>query len=261
MKRYLPFILIFLVAALAVSGGVFLYKAKHEVFAPIPGEAESTTRGAVPPHFRGSAKAPVVLEEFADLQCPPCAQVAVALKKIEHDYSKRVRVIYRQFPMPMHNHAVEAARAAEAAGAQNRFWEMTDLLYENQNEWAKATDVQPLFEQYAQKIGLDLARFKVDREDNALLGRIGMDGERGRSMDVRGTPTLFINNQRVPVESMSEPGLRAALDAALNGKPLFPNSTPTPSLPPQPIQSAPIPIATPASSATPVPTDSPAPIK
>jgi protein-disulfide isomerase len=255
MKRYLPFLLIFLVAALAVTGGVFLYKAKHEAATATSAETASANSGAVPPHSRGPAKATVVLEEFGDLQCPPCALFFAALKKIEHDYADRVRFIYRQFPMPMHNHAVEAARASEAAGAQNRFWEMADILYRNQNEWAKATDVQPLFEQYAQKIGLDLARFKIDREDNALLGRIGMDGERGRSMDVKGTPTVFINNQRVPFESMSEPGLRAALDAFLQGKSPFPATTPTP--PPPTIQSAPIPIATPAPSATAVPTESP----
>ena len=223
MKRYVPFGLIFAVALAAIGGGTVLYRAKREVaLPPIPGELASAKPGAKPPHFRGSAKAPVVLEEFADLQCPPCAMLSVTLKKIEHDYAGRLRVVFRQFPMAMHNHAVAAARAAEAAGAQGRFWEMSDLLYEKQNDWSKASDVQPLLDQYAQQIGLDLTRFKSDLQDNALLGRIGMDSERGTSLGVKGTPTVFINNQRIPFESMSEPGLRAAIDSVLAGKPAIP---------------------------------------
>jgi protein-disulfide isomerase len=128
MKRYLPFAIIFFVALAALGGGTLLYRAKREtVLAPVPAELASAKPGAPTPHFRGAAKAPIVLEEFGDLQCPPCASFSVALKKIEHDYQGRLRVVFRQFPMPMHQHAVAAARATEAAGAQGRFWEMSDL--------------------------------------------------------------------------------------------------------------------------------------
>lgn len=224
MKRYLPFGIIFFVALAALSAGTMLYRANREVvFPPIPGEVASANPGAKPPHFRGAAKATVVLEEFGDLQCPPCAAISVLLKKIEHDYAGRVRIVFRQFPMAMHHHAVEAARATEAADVQGRFWEMSDLLYETQTEWSKAPDVQPLFEQYAQKIGLDLARFKADRESNPLLGRIGMDSERGRALGVTGTPTIFLNSQRVPVDAMNESGLRGAIDAIIKGNPPFPS--------------------------------------
>ena len=224
MKRYLPFSIIFFVALAALGAGTMLYRANREVvFPPIPGELAAANPGAKPPHFRGAAKASVVLEEFGDLQCPPCAAISVLLKKIERDYSGRVRIVFRQFPMAMHNHAVEAARVTEAAGAQGRFWEMSDLLYETQNDWTKATAVQPVFEQYAQKIGLDPARFKTDCESNPLLGRIGMDSERGRALGVTGTPTIFINNQRIPMESMNEAGVRGAIDAIIKGNPPFPS--------------------------------------
>lgn len=224
MKRYLPFGIILTVAVVALGGGAKLYHAKREtVLPPVQGEAAAANPGANPPHFRGAVKAPVVLEEFGDLQCPPCAAFSALLKKIEHEYTGRVRVVFRQFPMVMHPHAVEAARATEAAAVQGRFWEMADSLYETQVEWSKAADVQPLFEQYAQKIGLDLARYKTDRESNPLLGRIGMDSERGRALGVTATPTVFLNSQRVPIDSMTEPGLRAAIDALLKGDAPFPS--------------------------------------
>lgn len=223
MKRFLPFLIILAVACLALGGGTALYRAKLEtVFAPIPGELASANPGAVPPHFRGAARAPIVLEEFGDLQCPPCSFLAAALKKIEHDYEGRIRVVFRQFPLAMHKHAMEAARAAEAAGAQGKFWEMSDLLYENQLDWSKEQSVTAIFERYAQVVGLDLARYRLDRDDNKLLGRIGLDNQRGISLDVKSTPTLFINNQRVPQQSMNDNGLREAIENVAQGKTPFP---------------------------------------
>lgn len=224
MKRYLPFVIIVAVALLAVGAGIIFYRTTQKRVAapPPPVELPSPNAGAQPPHFRGAPKASVVLEEFADLQCPPCAALSVGLKKMEHEYSGRIKVIFRHFPMAMHNHAVEAAQATEAAAIQGRFWEMNDLLYENQIIWSKAADVQPLFEEYAQKIGLDLVRFKADLASQPVLARIGLDTQRGTSLDVKATPTLFINNQRVPVPSMNEAGLRAAIDTALAGNEPFP---------------------------------------
>ncbi len=223
MKRLLPFILILAVAALAFGAGTALYRAKRQtVFAPIPGEQADANPGAVPPHFRGAARAPVVLEEFGDLQCPPCAMLAALLKKLEDENHDTLRVVFRHFPLAMHKHAVEAARATEAAGAQNRFWEMADILYANQQEWSKAEEVTTTFEGYAQKIGLDLARYKTDRENNKLLGRVGLDNQRGISMGVTSTPTLFINNQRVPQQYVTEQGLRDAIANVASGKPPFP---------------------------------------
>ncbi|MEP6809763.1 MAG: thioredoxin domain-containing protein [Chthoniobacterales bacterium] len=225
MKRLLPFAFILLIAVLAVGGGVALYRAKREkIFAPIPGELETSTPGAVPPHFRGTARAPIVLEEFGDLQCPPCAMLASFLKKLEQEHHGRIRLVFRNFPLAMHKHAVDAARAAEAAGAQDRYWEMSDMIYENQATWSKEERVEPIFEQYAQKIGLNLARFKADRDSQEILARIGLDNQRGASLGVKATPTLFINNQRVPQQFMNDNGLREAIDNLEKGKPPFPAS-------------------------------------
>jgi protein-disulfide isomerase len=244
MKRFLPFAIILVVALVAIGAGVMLYRANSEtVFPPIPGELAAAQPGAKPPHYKGSAKATVVVEEFADLQCPPCASLSVLLKKFDQDYGGRVRVVFRQLPLDMHKHAVPAAHAAEAAALQGRFWEMTEQLFQHQSVWSKATDVQPIFEQYAQTIGLDLAKYKADlAQREKLQSRIDADMARAVAMGVTATPTLFLNNQKVPQQSMNDAGIRGAIERLLKGEPAFPAASPT---------ATPAQVATPAPVATP----------
>jgi protein-disulfide isomerase len=158
------------------------------------------------------------MEEFADFQCPPCGRLQPELKLIEAEYGTRLRVIYRHFPLPSHAHAAEAARAAEAAAAQGRFWEMHDLLFERQREWSETADVRPLFIGYAQTLRLDVERFKRDMDGQEAAGRVLADQQRGVSVDVTGTPTLFLNGREIPAESMTNQGIRDAINSVLNGK-------------------------------------------
>ena len=172
--------------------------------------------GAEPSHSIGDAKAPVTLEEFGDFQCPPCGLLHPVLKTMEHEFGPRLRIIFREFPLvPTHQHALAAARAAEAAGMQGKFWEMHDLLYENQASWSNAFDVRPIFEGFATKIGLDLDQFKRDLASNAVEQRILQDGKRGRSLGVPGTPTVFINGREVPFDSLPAEKLRVVIKTAL----------------------------------------------
>ena len=181
-------------------------------------ELSKAAAGAEPPHVRGEAGAPVTIEEFADFQCPPCRKLHPELKKIESEYGNRLRVIFRHLPLSMHEHAMMAARAAEAAGAQGRFWEMHDLLFERQREWSDTADVRPLFIGYAREIGLDVERFTRDMDGTEAEARVLSDQKRAESVDITGTPTLFINGVEIPAEAMSAEGLRAAINAALKGK-------------------------------------------
>src|SRR5437870_13115253 len=137
MKRYLPFAIIITVFLIAIGAGVLLFRVKQQRIAAAKSAAEAAaakasllrTLGAEPPHARGAADAPVTLEEFGDFECRPCGNLSPILEKIEQDYGSRLRVIFRQCPLAMHKHALDAARASEAAGRQGRFWEMHDLLY------------------------------------------------------------------------------------------------------------------------------------
>jgi predicted DsbA family dithiol-disulfide isomerase len=94
---------------------------------------------------------------------------------------------------------------------------MHDLLYENQKEWKDVFDVRPIFAGYAQRIGLDVEKWKADQDGETVARRITLDGSRGHSLGIKGTPTLFINNREIPFEQVTAEGLRAAIDKALNG--------------------------------------------
>ena len=174
--------------------------------------------GADPAHLRGSAAAKVTLEEFADFECPACGNFYPILKSIEKEYGAQVSVIFREFPLTMqHQHAYTAARAAEAAGLQGKFWEMHDLLYENRTTWSKAPDVEQAFAEYASQLGLDLDRFKQDQASEMVQLRIARDHRRARSIQVRSTPALYVNGVEVPYSEMKTiESLRAVVNKALS---------------------------------------------
>jgi protein-disulfide isomerase len=215
MKRYLPFLIVGAVGLITLGSGAMLYRAKRPAVLTIPKES-----APAPPsmHARGDTNAPVTLEEFGDFQCPPCAAVSGQIHQLEKDYGARLRVIFRHFPLVMHQHARTAALAAEAAGMQGRFWEMHDLLYKEQPVWSKATEVTSVFNSYAGLLGMDLERFKKDMASPEAKARVDSDEERGKSLGVTSTPTIFLNNRSLPFTSVNPAGLHTAIDEALKEK-------------------------------------------
>lgn len=231
MKRILPFVLIAAVLGAALVTAWYLKQSTSGT--PSPGPAPRATTpagtptpagpgepGADPPHAIGPATAPVTLEEFGDFECPPCGMLHPVLKTMEHEFGTRLRIIFREFPLvPTHVHALAAARAAEAAGLQGKFWEMHDLIYETQKDWHEAFDVRPIFEGYATKIGLDLERYRRDIASPTVEQRIFLDGKRGHSLGVQGTPTVFMNGREVPFESLAPEKLRVLINNQLAAHP------------------------------------------
>jgi protein-disulfide isomerase len=232
MKRILPFVIILLVLGVALGAGWYLRNKASEptpvaVSNPPTGASETSVTtttpasaslepGADPPHAIGPEDATVTIEEFGDFECPPCGLFHPELKKIEHTYGPRVRVIFREFPLvPAHQHALAAARAAEAAGLQGKFWEMHDLIYESQSMWKGEFDIRPVFEGYAKRIGLNVERFQKDIGSQAVEQRIFLDGKRAHSLNVKGTPTVFLNGREVPFESLPANKLGPLIDAEL----------------------------------------------
>ncbi len=226
MKRLLPFLLILVVLGGAVGATAWYMKRSATPsasavagvpVAPVP--AGPTEPGAQPPHAEGQPDAPATLEEFGDFQCPPCGMLHPVLKQMEKEFGPKLRIIFREFPLvPAHEHALAAARAAEAAGLQGKFWPMHDLIYENQKAWHDVFDVRPVFEGYATRVGLDLDRFRSDLNSSPVQDRITEDGKRGRSLNVKGTPTVFLNDREVPFESLAPEKLRVLIRKEVGGK-------------------------------------------
>ena len=174
--------------------------------------------GAEPQHVRGNPNAPVVLEEFGDFECLPCSLLFAVLEKLEGDYPRQLAVVFREHPLRMHRYARDAARAAEAAGLQGKFWEMHDTLYRNRATWVPAPYIGPYLNEYAGQLGLDVERFKLDMEGPEVAQRMAADWDRGDSLGVDRTPIVYVNGEKIPVTDHNEKGLRAVIDKALASK-------------------------------------------
>ena len=219
MKRYLPFIIVAVVAIATLGSGAMLYRAKLPHPLTIPEDKSAAREGdAESMHVRGNANAQVTLEEFGDFQCPPCSSISGFLDELVKEYDPHLRIVFRNLPLEMHQHAREAALAAEAAGLQGRFWEMHDVLYREQATWSKADNPRELFDSYAGMIGLNVDQFKKDMEGEKARARVDSDQERANSLGVQMTPTVFINDHQMSPNDKTPEGLRAAIDAALKEK-------------------------------------------
>jgi protein-disulfide isomerase len=259
MRRSLPFLIIGAVLVVALGAAVMLFRYRMEPApalppaAPTPASTATAVSTPIAPsiptapatpsatstpgspatsptftygrpgaealHIRGDPAAPVVLEEFGDFECLPCSIVWPVLEKLGNDYGNRLVVVFRQHPLKKHRYALDAARAAEAAGLQGKFWEMHDTLYRNRATWVPADYVGPHLNSYATELGLDLERFKIDMDGEAVAKRIAADQDRGESLNVDRTPVLFINGQQIAPTARDEKGLRAAIDKALGSRP------------------------------------------
>ncbi len=227
MKRFLPFVIIAAVALLTVGIATAVYRTKTaESPVPVVGlEGSARPAGATPSeapedpnlHARGPRNAPVTVMIYGDFQCPSCALVSQGIDELQKQYEGKVRVVFHQFPLEMHRHAMEAALAAEAAGVQGKFWEMHDTLYKNQPAWGEATNANILFESYAESIGLDVARFRADRLAPDIRARVVADAAAGDARGIKVTPTVFVNGVRLRAGFTKEK-LQEAIEAALAPK-------------------------------------------
>lgn len=147
---------------------------------------------------KGNPEAKVTLIEYSDFQCPACATYYPLVKKISEDMPDEVLVIYRHYPLTsIHPQADLAAQAAEAAGVQGKFWEMHDKLFDNQDAWVGRSDAEDIFIAYAGDLGLDTEKFKIDIASDAVKDAIRDDKRSGNQALVEGTPTLFLNGNKI----------------------------------------------------------------
>ena len=162
-------------------------------------------------HNQGPENAEVTLVEYGDYECPHCGRAYPIVKQVQKHFRKRVRLVFRNFPLAeMHPHAEAAAEVAEFAGAQGKFWEMHDLLFENQTRLGDA-----LFAELARKLKLSTSAMEQALEQNTFEARVRADFSGGVRSGVNGTPTFFINGHRHD-DSFDFETLVSAIDGAMN---------------------------------------------
>jgi len=164
--------------------------------------------------WKGAEGATVTVVEFADFECPHCAELANIVRELAERYGDRVRFYYKSFPLESHRNALTASLASHAAHRQGYFWQMHDLIFANQRELHNATDANALLMSWAEQIGMNLERFQADMADPATLAIVNAERQEGLTAGLSATPTLFINGVMVQ-EGYDMEGLAAQLDRAL----------------------------------------------
>lgn len=204
-----------IVTAIILVGAVF-FLSKNDAGNPTsdkPADAKVLVRKNSNKIEATGAKVTVV--EFGDFQCPSCGAAHPMVKQILEAYKGKINFVFRHFPFPQHKNAMIAAEAAEAAGAQGKFWEMHDLLFEHQADWSESDKPMEIFQGYAKKLSLDIEKLTKEVKDEAFKNKILADQADGDTLGVNATPTFFINGEKI-VGASSYDVFKAKIDGYLS---------------------------------------------
>jgi protein-disulfide isomerase len=184
------------IAVVVIVGGITLFMSQPKALAPTQ-NVDGSKLIREGSHMTGSPTAKVQVVEFADIQCPACAQAAPILTRLREEYkgNNNVNFVFRHYPLPQHGKAMVSAAAAEAAGKQGKFWEMVDKLYAEQVSWANGDD-SAVFLKLAQDLGLNIETFRSDSNPAIYQEIISADKQDGEDLGVNSTPTIFINGEK-----------------------------------------------------------------
>lgn len=186
------------------------------------GKEDNTTDGGgeqgvqASEHTVGAGTANVTLVEYGDFQCPSCGAYFPVLDSIKEKYGDQITFQFRHFPLTqIHQNAMAAHRAAEAAAKQGKFWEMHDLLYERQNLWSQSNNAATIMEDYATELALNIDQFKADFASSDVNATINADIAAGNEKGVTGTPSFILNGEKIESPQPSVEAFTAILDEAL----------------------------------------------
>lgn len=170
-------------------------------------------------HKIGAGNKGVVLVEYGDFQCPACKSYYPLVKQVKEAYGDDITFQFRHFPLSqIHPHAVAAARAAEAAGKQGKFFEMHDLMYENQDSWTQLPDVSPIFQGFAQQLGLNIDQYKTDLASSEVAATINADTKAGQAAGANSTPTFVLNGKKLDKNPSSLEEFKKLIDEEIARK-------------------------------------------
>lgn len=228
MNRYATYIGFIAATVLIIGGLVYIVRSgTSQVANVIEGdEAGILTTDQV----KGNPESGVVLIKYSDFECPGCQTFDGFLRDLVEKKGDSFALVYRHFPLSqIHRYADAAARSAEAAGRQGKFWEMHNKIFDTQRVWAANPTAQTIFESYAKELGLDMTQYAQDFSDKELRSKINSDYQMGVRAGVAGTPTFFINGKQVVgLRNMND--LEIALDTAIQARNSTQNATTTPAV-------------------------------
>ena len=198
--------IIFTAIVVLLLGGLVLYSRSTSTQIDVSSvdanavQAASEQSGNIADRVFNDTQSKVVLIEYGDFECPGCAGAHPGVKTLLAEYGDRISFVFRNFPLTsIHPNARAAAAAAEAAGQQGKYWEMHDLIYENQNAWksASGTERTNTFSSYAEQIGLDTEKFAADIASSAVNQKVLFDQALGNKQSVDSTPTFILNGEKL----------------------------------------------------------------
>jgi protein-disulfide isomerase len=207
-----------MVACVAVFIGVLVLN-KHDAGAPNGDDSSKAVQASN--HTYGDGKKGVTLVEYGDLQCPACGQYFPLVKQIKEEFKGDITFQFRHFPLiQIHPSALLAAKSAEAAGLQGKFFEMHDLMYENQTTWSPLSGDNALrtFESYASGMGLDLAKFKMDATSDVVNSTINADIKEGKKLGANATPTFVLDGKKLDQNPRDLESFRKLIQDAIAAK-------------------------------------------
>lgn len=219
--------IIFIAVCVVLFGGLVIWSQKDRIDVSKINTSDiqpaRKVSGNIGDHIFGNKDAKVVLIEYGDYQCPGCGSLYPNMTAATEKYKDYIAFIFRNFPLTnAHPNARAASAAAEAAGLEGKYWEMYNLLYENQDEWSgsSASERASLFKRYAQSIGLDESKFEKTLADKSTIinRKISFDQALGAKDKVDGTPTVYMNGEKMSSDNFSsaekiEAAIKAELDA------------------------------------------------
>ncbi len=155
-------------------------------------------------HVAGTPTAKAILVEYSDFQCPACGQYEPIVEQVRQHYGDTIGLVYRHYPLAQHKYSQQAARAAEAAGIQGKFWEYHDLLFARQNSWSGTLDIDAVLKGYADELSVDLTKFASDINSTSVKNKVTQDISRGNQAGVQGTPTFLLNGKKITPQNFAD---------------------------------------------------------
>ena len=186
-----------IVAGIGFVIGGMIYFVSRQGSAPTNGQAVIESTIVSDDIVKGNKDAKTVLIEYSDFQCPACAFYYPVLRRLSEEFGDKLAIVYRHFPLPNHQHAKPMAYAAEAAGFQGKFWEMHDMIFDNQKKWATQSRARDTVVEYAKLLGLNIEQFKKDFDSKEIKQKVEKHYRDGVKAGINSTPTFFLNGKKI----------------------------------------------------------------